>query len=192
MFWVNLQQVLTLIHLSRFVRSSGFPLPLFCLFLTRVSCCWDGHRGRHRRDLLAASHGSGTLCLLDETVPVYNKSHVDLTGRAAGGRDLTQPLKRTCHSSPRCCLITETMEVTVEWQLVLSEHPFTAHGDKGLKKSSQRRGELPQRTLPQQRLPQHLPLHKPKQQRLKTCSTSERHGQCIMYAFKEGWFSLHH
>lgn len=33
-----------------------------------------------------------TLCLY------HSKLHLDLTGRAAGGRDLTQPLRHSCHS----------------------------------------------------------------------------------------------
>lgn len=78
---------------------------------------WDAHRGRHRRDLPAASHVPAMLWMTPRLY--HSKLHLNLTGRSSGWKrsDTTpQPYLPLTTTVPcAAVLITETMEVTAKW-----------------------------------------------------------------------------
>lgn len=54
-------------------------------------------------DEISQLHHTYQECCASWVTPClyHSKLYLDLTGRAVGGKDLTQPLRRTCHSQPQ-------------------------------------------------------------------------------------------
>lgn len=129
---LELQQGLTVTHLSGFVRSSRerflLPLPVFSFIFCSVGMHTDPDESSQLH------HTYRQRCaFLDDTAPVSQHITLRFDRQSSGWkRSDTTPqtyLPLTAAVPRAAVLITETMEATVKWELRLSERQFTPHGE---------------------------------------------------------------